>query len=218
MLGWAGANLRNDQDNWDGVVRPGWEGGGGVPPPEWARALPVPSSPPPTLERLRSASFSLNNANRSQGLIVDPGSTVSVEPATRHTVKVFKLHFARLIKIGTVDIRAERIGICLYVFPPSKSSRAAYVVLQPTLIAHTFTVSIISHQSLKEDGLQLVSPPRFEHARPPFIYRLPQGATSDPQDVRTVETAFVLSKSKGGLITLSERLPRGRAKLLRHGR
>ena len=40
MLGWGGANLREDRDNWGGVVRPGWGGGGGVPPTGWAQALP----------------------------------------------------------------------------------------------------------------------------------------------------------------------------------
>ena len=108
----------------------------------------------------------------------------------------------------TANTRAERIGIRLYVFPPSKSSQTAYVVLQPALIAHEFTVSIIGDQSLKEDRLQLVSPPRSEHDRPPFICRPPQGAASDPHDVRTVETASVLSKSEGGLITMPESDPK----------
>ena len=108
--------MRSDHDNWDGVVRPGWGGGGGVPPPGWARAaVTVSSSPPPTLERLPAASFSLNNVNGFQGLIVDPGSTASAEPTTKHTVKVYKLHFVRLIKMGTTDTRAERMGIRLYV-------------------------------------------------------------------------------------------------------
>ena len=100
-------------------------------------------------------------------------STVSVEPTANHTIKVYMLHFARLIKMGTTSTRAEQIAIRLYVFPSSKSSQAAYVVLQPALMAHKFTVSIISDQSLKEDGLQLVSLPRSEHDRPPFICRLP---------------------------------------------
>ena len=55
--------------------------------------------------------------------------------------------------------------------------------------------------------MQLVSPPRSEHARPPLICRLPQGATSDLHYVRTVEAACVLGKSKGGLVTLSESDP-----------
>ena len=88
------------------------------------------------------------------------------------------------------------------------SSRTAYVVLQPALMAPAFAVSIISDQSLKEDRLQLVSPPRSEHDRPPFIYRLQQGATSDPHDVRTVEATSVLSKSKDGIITLPESDPK----------
>ena len=176
-----------------------------MPPPGWARAaVTVSSPPPPTIERLRAASFSFNNANGSQGLIVDPDSTVSVEPMTKHTVKVHKLHFVRLIKMGTTGTRAERMGIRLYVFPSHKSSRTAYLVLQPALIDPMFTVSIISDQNLKECGLQLVSPSRFEHARPPFMHRPPQGATSDPHDVRTVKTASVLSKSKGGLTTLPD--------------
>ena len=100
-----------------------------MPPPGWARALPVPSSPPPTLERLRAAYFSPNNANGSQGLVVDPGSTVSVEPTTKHTIKVYKPHFVRLVKIETTDTHAERMDIRLYVFPSSKSSRTAYVAL-----------------------------------------------------------------------------------------
>ena len=89
-----------------------------MPPPGWARAEASVTSPPlPTLERLRAASFSLNNVKGYQGLIVDPGSTVSVELTTEHTVKVYKLHFVRLIKMGTADTRAERIGIRLYFFP-----------------------------------------------------------------------------------------------------
>ena len=39
MLGWGGANLREDRDNWDGVGRPGWGGEGGVSPPGWAGVL-----------------------------------------------------------------------------------------------------------------------------------------------------------------------------------
>ena len=101
-----------------------------MPPSGWAHsAATVPSSPSPTLERLRAASFSLDNINGSQGLIVDPGSTVSVEPTTYRTVKVYKLHFAKLIKMGTADTRAERMGIRLYVFPSHKSSRTAYLVV-----------------------------------------------------------------------------------------
>ena len=117
MSGWAGANLRGDHDNWNGIVKPGWGGGGGMPPPGWDRAeATAPSSPSPTLERLRAASFSPNNVSGPQGLIVDPGYTVSVEPTTKHTIKVYKLHFVRLIKMGTTDTHAERIGISMYVF------------------------------------------------------------------------------------------------------
>ena len=129
---------------------------------------------------------------------------MSVEPTTKHTVEVCKLRFAQWNKMGTASTHAEHIAIRMYMFPPNKDDQTAFVVLQPVLIASTFTVSIFSDQSFKEDGLQLVSPPRSDRDQPPFICRLQQGATSDPHDVRTVATASIPSKSKGGLITLPE--------------
>ena len=75
------------------------------------------------LERLLAASFALSNINGSQYLIVDLGlSTVRVEPATKHTIKVYKLHFDGLIKMETASTRAERIAIRMYLFPSSKNS------------------------------------------------------------------------------------------------
>ena len=154
-----------------------------------------------TLGHLRAAFFDLNNVNRSQGLIVDLGSTVSVEPTTKHTIKVHKLHFARLIKMGMTSTRTEHITIRLYLFPSSKDGQTAFVVLHPTLIGSAFTVSILSDQSFKEDRLQLIAPPRSDLGQPPFIYRLQQGAASDPLDVRAVATVPILNKRKGGLVT-----------------
>ena len=59
---------------------------------------------------------------------------MGVEPATKHTIEVYKLHFARLIKMGMASTRAERIAIRRYLFPPSKNSQTAFVVLQPALV------------------------------------------------------------------------------------
>ena len=46
MPDWPGATVRGDQE-WDGVVRPEWGGGGGIPSPGWARRgeLPMNTSP-----------------------------------------------------------------------------------------------------------------------------------------------------------------------------
>ena len=104
--------------------------------------------------------------------------------------------------MGTAETLAEQISVRLYCFPSSRDKRVAFVLLQPALIAKRFSVSILSDNSLKNDGLQLVSPPKTAAKLKPFIYRPSPDARSDPHDVSDVSMATVLGKSDGGLITL----------------